>query len=248
MKQIIRSIVRQIPNSLTLLNLLCGSLATLLAFRGYLMEASVLIAIGFLFDLLDGTAARLLKAQSPIGLQLDSLADLITFGLAPAAMLFGIQEQLGEGGPFSLLMPTGTLILRLLPFLLPVFAGLRLANFNIDDRQSNQFIGLPTPANGFMVLSLPLIMHGQPDSFFNTWLGNDLFVPIYSVIVSYLMVSPIRLYSLKIKGFSLQNNKFTYLFLFVILLLILLFRQTGLFLIIPVYVLYAGILSVSVKN
>jgi CDP-diacylglycerol--serine O-phosphatidyltransferase len=248
MKQIIRTIVQQIPNTLTLLNLLCGSLAVMLALRGYITEGSVLIAIGFVFDLLDGTAARLLKAQSPIGLQLDSLADLITFGLAPAALLFGIQEQLGEAGPFSLSQPAGAIVLRLLPFVLPVFAGLRLAKFNIDERQSHQFIGLPTPANGLMVLALPLVMHSQPDSFLNAWLNNDLFVPIYSVIVSYLMVSPIRLYSMKIKGFSLNQNKYTYLFLAIVLPLIVIFGYAGLFIIIPFYVLYAGMLAVLVKG
>jgi CDP-diacylglycerol--serine O-phosphatidyltransferase len=248
MKQIIRNIVLQIPNTLTLLNLFCGSVAVLLALNGYIREGAILVMIGFFFDLSDGMAARLLKAQSTIGKELDSLADLITFGLAPAALLFGIQEHLGQGAPFSLTQPTGTIILRLLPFLLPVFAGLRLAKFNIDERQSHQFIGLPTPANGLMVLSLPLIMHYQPDSFIINWLSNDLFVPIYSVIVSYLMISPLRLYSMKIKGFNLKENKYTYLFAAISLLLIVFFRHTGLFLTIPIYILYAGILSITIKE
>ena len=248
MKRIIQNLVRQIPNTLTLLNLLCGSVAVLLAVRGYLAVSAFLVLAGFFFDLFDGMAARLLKAQSPIGKELDSLADLITFGLAPASILFGIQELLGQGGPFSLVQPPGTIILRLLPFLLPVFAGLRLAKFNIDERQSHQFIGLPTPANGIMVLALPLLMHYQPESFMNGLLNNDLFVPLYSVIVSYLMVSPLRLYSMKIKGFGFNQNKFTYTFGAIAILLILLFRQTGVFLIIPAYILYAGILAIAVKE
>ncbi len=248
MKQIIQNLVRQIPNTLTLLNLLCGSVAVLLALRGYLTVAAFLVMAGFFFDLFDGMAARLLKAQSPIGKELDSLADLITFGLAPASILFGIQELLGQGGPFSLVQPMGTVILRLLPFLLPVFAGLRLAKFNVDERQSHQFIGLPTPANGIMVLALPLLMHYQPESFMNSFLNNDLFVPIYSLIVSYLMISPLRLYSMKIKGFGFNQNKFTYTFGIIAILLIILFRQTGIFLIIPAYILYAGILAISVQE
>ncbi len=248
MKQIIRNVVKQIPNTLTLLNLLSGSLAVLLALRGYLFEGAILVMAGFCFDLFDGMSARLLHAQSPIGKELDSLADLISFGLAPAALLFGIQEQLGEGGPFTLAQPAGATILRLLPFLLPVFAGLRLAKFNIDERQSHQFIGVPTPANGLMVLALPLVMNGQPDSFLTVWLNNDLFVPIYSVIMSYLMVSPLRLYSMKIKGFSLKENKYTYLFMAMSLPLIIIFRQTGLFLTIPLYIIYTGILAVMVKD
>lgn len=248
MKRIIRNVVEQIPNTLTLLNLLCGSLAVLLAFRGYILEGAILVMSGFFFDLFDGMAARLLKAQSPIGKELDSLADLISFGLAPAAILFSIQEQLNGTGTFSLSLPAGTIILSLLPFLLPLFAGLRLAKFNIDERQSHQFIGLPTPANGIMALALPLVMHSQPDSFLISWLNNDLFVPIYSVVVSYLMVSPIRLYSMKIKGFGLTQNKFTYLFAVIALVLIILFGFTGLFLVTPVYIVYAGILAAVVKQ
>jgi len=248
MKQIFRNLVRQIPNTLTLLNLLCGSIAVLLALRGYIREGAILLSLGFLFDFFDGLAARLLKAQSPLGKELDSLADLISFGLAPAAILFGIQEQLGESGPFSLTQPAGTIILRMLPFLLPVFAGLRLAKFNIDERQSHQFIGLPTPANGLMVLALPLVMHSQPNSFLIGWLNNDLFVPIYSVIVSYLMVSPIRLYSIKIKGFNLKENTYAYLFGAIALSLMIIFRFTGLFLAIPVYIVYAGSLAITVRE
>lgn len=248
MKQISRIVVQQIPNFLTLLNLLCGSLAVVLALRGYIREGAILVLLGFCFDLFDGLAARLLKAQSPIGKELDSLADLITFGLAPAAILFGIQEQLGEAGPFSLTQPAGTIILRLLPFLLPVFAGLRLAKFNIDERQSHQFIGMPTPANGLMVLALPLVMHSQPDSFLVTWLNNDLFVPLYSVIASYLMISPLRLYSMKINGFGFSKNKYTYLFLALALALIIIFRHTGLFITIPLYLVYAGILANVIKE
>ena len=248
MKRIIQNLIRQIPNTLTLLNLFCGSIAVLLALRGYLIEGAIMVSLGFVFDLFDGLAARLLKAQSPIGKELDSLADLISFGLAPAAILFGIQEQLGEGGPFSLDLPAGTIILRLLPFLLPVFAGLRLAKFNIDERQSHQFIGLPSPANGLMVLALPLVMQFQPDSFLNAWLNNDLFVPLYSVITSYLMVSPLRLFSMKIKGFGLKQNKYTFLFASIALILMIAFRYTGLFITIPFYVLYAGVLAIAVKN
>jgi len=93
-----------------------------------------------------------------------------------------------------------------------------------------------------------LLMHSQPTSFMYAWLSNDLFVPIYSVIVSYLMVSPLRLYSMKIKGFRLNQNKFTYLFGAIAITMIILFRQTGIFLMIPVYILYAGILAIAVKE
>jgi CDP-diacylglycerol---serine O-phosphatidyltransferase len=248
MKRIIRKIISQIPNTLTLLNLFCGSLAVLLALRGYLREGAILVFAGYCFDLFDGMAARLLKAQSPIGKELDSLADLITFGLAPAALLFGIQEQFGGSGPMTPDQPAGTIIIRLLPFLLPVFAALRLARFNIDERQSHQFIGLPTPANGLMVLALPLAMYYQPDSFLISWLSKDLFIPAYSIIVSYLMVSPVRLYSMKIKGFGFRQNQYTYFFLAIAIFLVVLFGYTGVFLTVPAYAIYAGILAVAVRE
>jgi CDP-diacylglycerol---serine O-phosphatidyltransferase len=248
MKRLIHQVVFQVPNTLTLLNLLCGSVAVLLSIRGYITEGAILVMAGFFFDLFDGMAARLLKAQSAIGKELDSLADLVTFGLAPAALLFEIQEQQGGVAQFSLEQPAGTIILRLLPFILPVFAGLRLAKFNIDERQSNQFIGLPTPANGLMVLSLPLVILGQPDSFLVNWMNSDLFVPIYSVIVSYLMISPLRLYSMKVKGFGFSQNRFTYIFAAIALILVIAFGFTGLFLTIPVYILYAGALAFAIKK
>ena len=248
MKQITRRIIEQIPNTLTLMNLLCGSLAVLMAFHGYLREGAVLVAAGFVFDLFDGMAARLLRAQSPIGKELDSLADLVTFGLAPAALLFGIQEHLGQGGPFSTNLPAGTIILRLLPFSLPLFAALRLAKFNIDERQSHQFIGMPTPANGLMVMALTLTLQYQPGSFVSSWLQSDLFVPIYSAVVSYIMVSPLRLYSLKIKGFDFNGNKYAYLMAVIAIILVSIFGFTGLFMLIPAYVVYAGILAIVAKE
>jgi CDP-diacylglycerol--serine O-phosphatidyltransferase len=243
MKRPLRIIINQVPNSLTLLNLLSGSLAIVLSFRGYLLEGSILVLLGFVFDLFDGMAARLLQAQSPIGKELDSLADLITFGLAPAAMLFVLQEQTGAVGTFTLNQSGEQIFLTLLPFLLPVFAGLRLAKFNIDDRQTNQFIGLPTPANGLMVLSLVLTRYSQPDSFLVPALQTNWFIPAYSVVVSYLMVSPLRLYSLKIKGTGIKANRFTYLFLCIAIAILIPLQATGLFLLIPVYIIYAAILS-----
>jgi CDP-diacylglycerol--serine O-phosphatidyltransferase len=145
-------------------------------------------------------------------------------------------------------MPTGTLILRLLPFLLTIAAGFRLAKFNIDERQTHQFIGLPTPANGLMVLALPLVLSGQPTSFLNTWLANDLFIPVYSVTISYLMISPLRLYSIKIKGLGFQRNKFAFLFIAITLILLIVFRQTGLFLIVPAYVVFGAIMALAKKE
>ncbi|HBB93267.1 MAG: hypothetical protein A2X22_13840 [Bacteroidetes bacterium GWF2_49_14] len=235
--------MKHIPNIITLLNLLSGSLAVVFALQGYPAFASVLVMAGFLFDFLDGFSARLLKVQSAIGKELDSLADVITFGLAPAAILFGIQLELAGGAGFSADKPLGIILISLIPFLLPVFAGLRLAMFNIDERQTTRFIGLPTPANGIMVLALPLVMKFQPDSFLVSWLESGFFIPAYSILVSWLMVSPVRLFSLKIKGLKWVDNRFTFLFLAIALILILVLGYTGIFLTIPCYILYAGVLD-----
>lgn len=248
MKRLFKTIVNNIPNALTSLNLLSGSLATVFALQGYLQTASVLIISGLVFDILDGLLARMLHVQSPIGKELDSLADLVSFGLAPACILFGIGQEFSGYGPINLALPFSKWVASLIPFILPVFAGLRLANFNIDQRQTTQFIGLPAPSNGFMVLALPLVLNHQPDSFLTSWLGSAWFIPVYSILVSFLMVSPIPLYSLKLKGFSWQKNHLTYLFILAVLILIISLQYTGIFLIIPLYFIFAAVAARLTKT
>jgi CDP-diacylglycerol--serine O-phosphatidyltransferase len=240
-----KTVLKHIPNTLTALNLLCGSLAVPMAFMGFLPESAFLISLGFIFDLSDGMTARLLNVQSSFGKELDSLADMITFGLAPAAILFTIQQQSTGNGTFRADLPAGQMVLQFLPFILPVFAGLRLAKFNIDERQTNRFIGLPVPANGLMVLAMPFVINYQHDSFLITWMESSWFIPVYSIAASLLMVSPLKLYSLKIKGFGWKKNKFTYLFAGIALLLVAFLGYTGVFLIIPAYILYAAVVDAT---
>ncbi|MFO7617045.1 MAG: CDP-diacylglycerol--serine O-phosphatidyltransferase [Bacteroidales bacterium] len=233
-----------IPNTLTALNLFSGALATVFALQGALVPAAFLILAGFVFDLADGLVARLLRVQSELGKELDSLADLISFGMAPASVLFTIGAGQSGGLPWDFSQPFSSWWHTLIPFLLPVFAGLRLARFNIDDRQKEHFIGLPTPANGLMVLALALAASYQPASFLVEWLQSGWFIPSYSLAVSALMVSPIRLYSLKMKGFTWRKSRFTYLLVILCLPLILLLGLTGIFLCIPAYVAYTAILAI----
>jgi CDP-diacylglycerol--serine O-phosphatidyltransferase len=241
----LKALIKHIPNTLTALNLLCGSLAVPLAIMGFLQESAFLIFLGFFFDITDGMVARLLKVQSSLGKELDSLADVISFGLAPAAILFSIQGNPSGMESFNPDIPACQLVLQFLPFILPVFAGLRLAKFNIDERQTSRFIGLPVPANGMMVMAMPYILSCQSGSFLISWLDSGWFIPVYSIAVSLLMVSPLKLYSLKLKGFGWKNNKFTFLFLGIALLLIVFLRYTGVFLIIPAYILYAAIIDAT---
>jgi CDP-diacylglycerol--serine O-phosphatidyltransferase len=248
MNKVFKSIVRNIPNALTSLNLLSGSLAVLFALQEHLQTASILIIAAYVFDILDGLLARMLNVQSLIGKELDSLADLVSFGLAPACILFGIGQELSGSGPVDFYRPVYHWIVSLVPFILPVFAGLRLANFNIDERQTEQFIGLPTPSNGVMVLALPLVLAHQPESFLTAWMETAWFIPTYSVVVSYLMVSPVPLYSLKVKGLSIRRNWLTYFSMLVVLVLVVTMRYTGIFLIIPLYFVFGALAARFIKK
>ena len=224
----IKNIISQIPNTLTLLNLFGGCLSILIAFNGNLRLSAILILISFHADIFDGFTARLLKAQTEVGKELDSLADLISFGLAPAVILHILMKNLMDIEVFDFSLPTKTWIMLLIPFLLPVFAALRLAKFNIDENQKDKFIGLPTPANALMVLSLPLIAYKQPESFIVDLFSNPATILVYSILVGTLMILPINLYALKLKGFSWSSNKFRYLFLAIGLSTILIFYHSWL--------------------
>ena len=212
-------IKKHIPNALTCGNLICGIFGILYVFKGDLITASFLIGIALICDFLDGFIARLLHVSSPIGKELDSLADMVTFGVLPAFMLL----KLIEGS-----CTTGTCTIGLGGFYKPyialslaVFSALRLAKFNVDTRQSHSFIGVPTPANGMLVASLPLIIMYQPE--ISLYLIQFNVLVIYSVVMSYLLVAEIPLFALKFKNFGWANNQIKYIFLiFSVILLIML--------------------------
>lgn len=189
-----------IPNAITCLNLVCGCIALIYISHDALYIASWLIVAAAIADFFDGMAARLLNVKSPIGKELDSLADMVSFGVVPGMMLVRLIHH-----------P----ILCWIGILVPVFAALRLAKFNIDDRQTTSFIGLPSPANAFFIISFPLIIqyHTYWQIFYlaNAQLCNYFFVAV-SIICSALMVSPIRLFSMKLKDMSWANNKIRYIF------------------------------------
>ena len=239
-----KRIISHIPNTLTILNLIGGCLSIVTAFSGDLRLSAIILLVAFHADIFDGMSARLLKVQSLLGKELDSLADLVSFGLAPAVILHVmLKEQLNvEAFEFSL--SAKTWITLLIPFLLPVFAALRLAKFNVDDDQKNAFVGLPTPANALMVISLPLIAQSQPESFVLRCFSAPEGIIIYSIAVSLLMVAPVHLYGLKLKGFNWQENKFRYLFIALGLGTILIFFHTGLFLTIILYFIYGVLFGI----
>ncbi|MDY0076811.1 MAG: CDP-diacylglycerol--serine O-phosphatidyltransferase [Bacteroidales bacterium] len=201
-----------VPNLLTLLNLLSGIFAILLASNGLLAEAAYLIFVAALFDFADGFAARLLQAHSAIGTQLDSLADMVSFGVAPGFILYRL--ILMSHGRMEVLF-FGIDIIPLLAFIVPLFAALRLAKFNIDERQTDSFIGLPSPAAALLIASLPLIREQLYESQSLSYMitTNTYFYLGVAFATSILMVAELPLFSLKFKTFKLKNNEIRWFFL-----------------------------------
>lgn len=224
-------LLRFIPNILTLLNLLCGVVATILASQNQLLVAVYFILLGIFFDFFDGFFARVLKVSGDLGKQLDSLADVVTSGVAPSVILI---QLLSDTGNVSYYKPY--------VFIALIFAAAsayRLAKFNLDTKQANSFVGLPTPAATVVVVSLPLILEFGGLPFINNLIINKWFLIGLTIILSYLMHAKIRLMALKFKDFSFVNNKIKYLFLLVSLVLLLLFKVIAIPLIIIVYVLFS---------
>ena len=204
------AIKRNIPNIITLANLACGLFAILFAFEGDLVLSATFIFYGVFFDFFDGLLARTLKVGSGFGKQLDSLADMVTFGVAPGIIMYHL---------INLSIEESTLIL-FIGFLIPIFSAIRLAKFNVDEKQSTSFIGLPTPAAAIFVASLPLISKYQQLPMFTDF----RFLIAISVILPLLLVAKIPLFSLKIKqGKDLKSKENIIRIIFLISCVILLF-------------------------
>lgn len=198
-------IIKHIPNSITCCNLLSGCISIVLLCNGFVIASGIMIFIAAVFDFFDGFAARLLKAYSPLGAQLDSLCDVVSFGVAPSFIMYYYLNQV-------VTMEVGGInVVPFAAFFLAVFAALRLAKFNIDDRQTTSFIGLPTPAMGIFVASLPFTLRHESLSFMSGLLTNPFFLLAIVVLFSFLMVSEIPFFSLKVKSLKFKENKHLYL-------------------------------------
>ena len=198
-------IIKHIPNSITCCNLLSGCISIVLLCNGFVIASGIMIFIAAVFDFFDGFAARLLKAYSPLGAQLDSLCDVVSFGVAPSFIMYYYLNQV-------VTMEVGGInVAPFAAFFLAVFAALRLAKFNIDDRQTTSFIGLPTPAMGIFVASLPFTLRHESLSFMSGLLTNPYFLFTIVVIFSFLMVCEIPFFSLKVKSLKFKENKHLYL-------------------------------------
>ena len=222
---------KHIPNTITCLNLISGCIATYWAFQGNYEQALLFIIIGAVFDFFDGMVARLLHVSSPIGKELDSLADDITFGFAPSAIVFGFLKGMEAEADSSLFALHSSL--PFLAFIMAAFSALRLAKFNLDERQALGFIGLPTPANALFWGSLVV---GLGDSIAS--LPYAEFIILVGVFISsWLLVSEIPMFALKFKTWGWKGNEIKYIFLITCIPLLLLLEVSGLAAIIAWYVI-----------
>ncbi len=239
--------IKHIPNFITCLNILSGTFSIAASVEGFPVLASFLILTAAFFDFFDGFFARLLKAYSPMGKELDSLADVISFGVAPAFIVYNLLKSVLLIN--SLSFETTSIIDGLLlfsPFLLVVFSALRLAKFNVDTRQTTSFIGLPTPANAILLASLPVVMaYAGSLKYFFIILNLKFLIPLI-FIECFLLVSPIPMFALKFKSFAVKENLINYIFLVTILILVVLFIFLAIPLIvtIPIIILIYIVLSI----
>ncbi|OHX65542.1 CDP-diacylglycerol--serine O-phosphatidyltransferase [Flammeovirga pacifica] len=222
---------KHIPNAITCGNLISGCIGISFCFEGNLVNGALMILIGAGFDFFDGFAARMLKVSSPVGKELDSLADMVTFGVLPSVIMY------------HLLMYTDVhFYLPYLAFLLAAFSAIRLANFNVDERQSDGFIGVPTPATAIIIGSLPLIMQWYPQ--YDAYVSNVYVLVGLTLVLSYLMNAEIPLVSLKFKNFGWTGNEARYILILSSIVLLAIFRVAAL----PLVVLMQILVSIVFRS
>lgn len=220
-----------VPNFITLLNLLSGGIAVIFAIKGDLSTAALFVFFGIFFDFFDGFLARKLNVSSEMGLQLDSLADLVTSGLAPALVLVNLIE-------LSILpSQDANCFLPYLGLLVLLCSAYRLAKFNISTEQSQFFIGLPTPANALLIMSLPLILDYQNSDSYNALILNPFFLVVVTLLSSFLLNAPVKLIALKFKTWNFSENASKYILIIFSLVGLILFKFAGIPLIIIFYII-----------
>ena len=235
---------KHIPNLITLGNLFCGTVATIFAVEGDFVSAGLFVVLGILFDFFDGFAARLLKVSGELGKQLDSLADMVTSGVVPGIIVYKLLIE--NSASFNDFNEQG--YLPFLGLLLTLGACYRLAKFNIDTRQSDSFIGLPTPAMSLFVISLPLIQEYSTIEFAQNLISSNYFLIAITLLLTYLMNAELPLFSLKFKEYSIKNNLMKYLFLIASLVMIIFLQYISIPLIIILYVALSVVSNYSKKE
>ncbi len=243
---------KQIPNLITMLNVFCGCVATVFAVLNQLELTALFVFMGIFFDYFDGLAARVLKVQSALGVQLDSLADMITSGLVPGIVMYQMLDMsmAGTGSnvgglPSTKIVEIGSnmALLPFLGFLITLASAYRLAKFNIDESQVSSFIGLPTPANALLILSFPLIVLYHGNDYLNSIILNTWFLIGMTFLSSFLLNANLELFSFKFKNFSFKDNSLRYIFIVVSVV----FLSTMKFMAVPAIIAFY-ILSSMVSN
>ncbi|MDR2935920.1 MAG: CDP-diacylglycerol--serine O-phosphatidyltransferase [Rikenellaceae bacterium] len=222
-----------IPNVITLLNLLAGCLAVVAALDHNPPEAFWWIAFAAVCDFLDGFTARTLRSYSEVGKQLDSLADMVSFGVAPAMILFAMLQDFPD-------LPGGVACVA---FLVALFSALRLAKFNIDTRQGDEFIGFPTPANALLIASVGFVAVRGSDPWIGALAHDAIGLAALAVSLSLLLVSEIRMFSFKFKNFSLKDNALRYAFLLYAVVLLAWLQVNALPWIIITYIILSTVID-----
>lgn len=227
-----------IPNFITLLNLLSGCFALIFVANNQFNYAFFFVCLGIFFDFFDGFFARMFKVQSPLGVQLDSLADMVTSGTVPGFVMYQLLfKYLNSYNLVESDYISTTYMIPLIGFVITLGSCYRLAKFNIDTRQSDSFIGLPTPANALFILSIPLIIESTTLNGLREILISPYFLVSISIFSAYILNAEIPLFSLKIKDFSWQKNKIQIIFVLLSLVLLFGFKILGLPIVILLYVL-----------
>jgi CDP-diacylglycerol--serine O-phosphatidyltransferase len=235
------NIKKHIPNIITLLNLFCGCIALVFVSELNFVMAFCFVCVGIFLDFFDGFFARLFHVSSPLGLQLDSLADMVTSGVVPGFVMFHLLDQSQN--------PTASFIfLPYLGFIITLGSCYRLANFNIDTRQTDSFIGLPTPANTLFIVSLPLVLKYSDSLMVLEIVSNSWVLLGITIFSAYILNAEIPLFSLKIKDFTFQKNAVQIIFLTFSVLLLFFFQYMGIPLIIISYVLLSVVNNTFLKR
>lgn len=228
---------RHLPNLFTLLNLASGSIGAIIALRGNLIDGALCIRLGACFDFLDGFTARVLRIPSPFGKQLDSLADLVTFGFLPTVIMYSLIE-----------LHTTSPHLPYIALLITLFSALRLAKFNVDTKQSTNFIGLPTPANAIFISTLPFILDNEQHPALTSILSHAYTLIGLSILSAGLLMANIPFMAFKMTNYTWQANRAKYILLFTVLLLMVFFRAEGIALGFLLYIFFSGLSQVNKRH
>ncbi len=247
------TIKKHIPNVVTLLNLFCGSVAVLFAVNGNMKMTALFVFLGIFFDFFDGFLARKLNVQSALGVQLDSLADLVTSGVVPGIVMFyllGLSTDSGWEGSYlcEAFHIDGTNYLPFMGLLIILASAYRLAKFNIDEDQQDYFKGLPVPANTLLILSLPLIMEYQNSDFMNAIILNKWFLIGLTLLSCYLLNSKMKLFALKFKNWEFRDNATRYIFIILSIVSLIVLKFAGIPAIIVIYIIMSLLNNISTKS